>query len=378
VMPVSINELANAALDRAYKQTAGQLLLQVQAVTNNPRSQMQRALKELEDEAARLADAEQKLQIDNAVLQKTLNEYETSLKTTQALISANDNLIQESGQSLAVAGVTAKVFNTLAQTLYKNKIDPLSPAGTKAIIEQATKAGIKWNTALDFAVDYVDSEAWLAKMEGWGTGYANLTRGVVLDGIGKGWGPGTTAAQMRRYAQNIPGYAAENLTRTLQLTSYRDASVAMEQVNSDFIIGKIRIAALDDRTCISCIALHGTELKPGERVDDHYRGRCSEFYVVPGGPKMPGVMQADSRPGQRNFVEYQNGNDWFNSLPASRQQRQASFMKSPAKWLAFQDGHTLNEFVGDHVDDVFGNQKIERSLLDMLGGDAAGYYTVNQ
>lgn len=378
--PISITALANALLDRLYNQTAGRMLQQIQALTNSPTSAMQKALKELDAEADRLDNDDKRMERDNAALEKALRENEQALETTRVLIQANDNTIQASGQSVAVPATTAKVFQAITAALVAQGIDPLSPRGLSEYRRLIQQANIIWNipNALDFATNYVDSDAWVAKMERWGRGYAELTRKTILEGVQSGWGPRYTASQMRKLAQGIPNHAAENLTRTLQLTAYRDAETAMEQINGQYIEGSIRIATLDDRTCLSCISLHGTQLAPGERVDDHYRGRCSKFYQVVGGPKFPGQMQADSEPGDRRFVPYQSGIDWFNSLPESRQKAQNSFLRSPAKYRAFKDGVALSEFAGEHVDDVFGRQTPERSLLDILGGEAERYYTVNQ
>jgi hypothetical protein len=177
----------------------------------------------------------------------------------------------------------------------------------------------------------------------------------------------------------MPVSAADNLMRTLQLTSYREASLAMEELNGKYILHKIRIAALDTRTCLTCISLHGTELEPGERVDDHYRGRCTEYYVVPGGKPFPDFMQADSTPGQRNFVPFQNGEDWFNGLPEARQKLQASFVGGPGKWNAFKAGTPLRAFVAEHHDKVFGRQVVEHSLTSLFGAkQAATFYQRNQ
>lgn len=378
--PVSINELANIELDRRYKQSAGNMLLQIHAITSTPQSAMQRALKELDDEADRLVDNDERMSADNATLQKALNENEQSLEAASRLVQANDNAIQEAGQALAITAVTAKVFSAISHELARNGIDPLSSQAISVYKKATIDMGITWNTpnALDFATNYVDTTEWLYKMEGWGSGYSELTRTTILSGVKQGWGPKYTASQMRKHAENIPTHAAENLTRTLQLTSYRDASAAMETANGQFIEGKIRISALKQTSCLSCIALHGTELQPGARVDDHYRGRCTEFYQVVGGPRFPSRMQADSTPGNRRFVKYQSGPEWFSSLPESRQKAQASFAKSPAKWRAFKDGVPLSEFVGEHIDPVFGLQVVENSLVKAIGDKAEGYYTVNQ
>jgi len=221
---------------------------------------------------------------------------------------------------------------------------------------------------------YVDSPEWVARMESWGEGYADLTRTAILKAISQGAGPRAVASKMRQYAENLPGSAAESLTRTLQLTAYRENSLAMEKINGEFIQYKIRLCALTNTSCLSCIALHGTRLEVGERVDDHYNGMCSEFYVVPGGG-LPEFMQADSTPGNRQFVPFQTGEDWFASLSPERQAQQAAFQNSPAMLAAFNSGVPLSAFVGEHQDDVFGRMVVQQSLAGAIGEEAAkGFY----
>jgi hypothetical protein len=211
-------------------------------------------------------------------------------------------------------------------------------------------------------------------MSKWGPGYSDLARNAILNGISKGAGPKTTAGKLRQYVEDMPTAASDTLMRTLQLNSYRDASLAMEQMNSAFITKKIRMATLDDVTCLSCIALDGTEMDPGEEIDDHYNGRCYAYYVVPGGDETPDQRQADSEPGNRNFIPYQTGSDWFDSLSPERQAEQSSFASSPAKLAAYQDGIPLSAFVGDHEDSVFGHQFVENSLVGAIGDKAQDYY----
>jgi len=376
----TITQFTNVALDAVYKKTAGAMLAQVGALATSRNGRMQTQLKRLDEEAARLKEEKKKMTADNAVLIQTFDEYETLMTTTSSLITANDDGIQNSGIIIAAAAVTAKVFLSLSGNVMQQGGNPVSPQSLKYYTEQAAKIGVKWNTisAIDEVTKYVDSPAWIAKMEGWGKGYADLTRSVILSDIQNGSGPVASASHMRQVAEGLPVSASENLTRTLQLTSYRDASLAMETANNGYILGKVRIAELDDVTCLSCIALHGTPLEVGERVDDHYRGRCTEFYQVPGGDEFPTTMQSDSGVGNRIFVPFQKGEDWFAGLSPERQAQQASFAQSPAKFRAYNDGIKLSEFTGEHIDDVFGRQTVERSLIEMLGEDANQYYSVNQ
>jgi hypothetical protein len=229
------------------------------------------------------------------------------------------------------------------------------------------------------AIKYADSPAWLEKLRKWGKGFADLIHNVILGEIGKGAGPLATASKVRQYAEDMPRHAAQTLMRTLQNKAYLDSASEVEKMNGRFIVGRIRVATLDDATCLTCIALHGTELEKGEEVDDHFRGRCSVFYRVPGGDEFPPLMQADSTPGHRNFVPFQTGEEWFASLSPERQAQQASFRATPAKLNAYRDGHKLSEFVGEHTDPVFGRMTIEESLKGMFGEDGAkDYYVRNQ
>ena len=379
--PITIQQLEAEALEKIYLASAGRMLAQILAISNAPNSQMQRILKRLDDEADKLAEDGDRITPDNPQLEQTLNEYENTMNTTQALILANDNDIQEAALKLVVPAITAKVFTILTAYLIARNISPFSQQAVKYFSTQTVAKGIPWvmPSAADFAADYVGSTTWISRMEKWGKGYADLTRDTILKGVQEGWGPKYTASQMRRHAQNLPKSAAESLTRTLQLTSYRDASAEMELMNNKYITGKIRISALKQTTCLTCISLHGTPLAVGERVNDHYRGFCSEFYQVPGGPQYPEMMQADSTPGNRNFVPFQTGEEWFANLPPERQEQQASFLKSPAKLRAYRDGTPLSVFQGDHVDSVFGAQTVERSLKDAIGlKNAQGYYSINQ
>ena len=189
--PISIKALQDEALDAAYLKAAGPLLDQVRAITNAPNSQMQRSLRDLDLEAKRLDNEKERMKPTNAQLEKTLRDNEAAFVAAQTMILANDDGIQLSGQSLAVSAVTAKVFSAIAGQMIANKVDPMSPAGLKVFKDTIARTGISWATpdATTFARDFVNSSEWIAKMEGWGSGYAEITRSAMIDGISKGWGP---------------------------------------------------------------------------------------------------------------------------------------------------------------------------------------------
>ena len=372
----TVASAANTALDALYTKSFGATLKRIESLSKSRGSKMQASLKKFDDEAKRLKSEKKRMTVDNAQLRETISDYQDLLNETAVLIDQHGNALQESAVELAIVAVAAKVFIKLSDQMIAAGISPVSAKALAFYESQIERlgAGFVVPSSLDFARNYVDSAAWVARLDKWGAGYAQLSRDAVLKAIQNGAGPRAVASQMRQYAEGIPASAAESLTRTLQLTSYREASLAMEKVNGDFISGKIRIEELDDKTCLACIALHGTPLEVGERVDGHYNCRGTEFYIVPGGG-LPEFMQADSETGSRAFVNFQNGEDWFSSLSPERQARQAAFKSSPALLAAYRDGVSLSDFVGEHNDSVFGNQLVQRSLIDVLGQDAEKYYS---
>jgi hypothetical protein len=143
--------------------------------------------------------------------------------------------------------------------------------------------------------------------------------------------------------------------RTLHLQSYRGATALNQTANSDIITKQTRVAVLDDRTCLSCIALHGTELRVGERVDDHHRGRCTSLTDVVGLPP-------------KNIP---SGADWFNGLPEARQR----IIAGHANLEALKAGAvTLGDFVQPYQDEAFGTMVGEASLKGILGDRARDFY----
>ena len=111
------------------------------------------------------------------------------------------------------------------------------------------------------------------------------------------------------------------------------------------------IAVLDDRTCMSCISLHGTRLPINARVDDHHSGRCDSVTKVRGLP-VPVV---------------ESGEDWFNRRTDSQQQAQMGV----AAWHAWQAGaFNLDQYPRPYTDDLFGDMIGHNSLVGILGAKA--------
>lgn len=108
--------------------------------------------------------------------------------------------------------------------------------------------------------------------------------------------------------------------------------------------------------CMSCVALHGTVLRPDERINDHWNGRCESVTVVKG----------------RTPPNVETGEAWFERQPETRQRA----MMGASEYRAWQDGAiTLRDYPRTYTDPVFGEMVAANSLKGMLGDQARRYYT---
>lgn len=337
--PSSPSELIASLLDRGYAQATRQV---VQSIANMSPVVTQR-LADLEIEAQRLSEAGERLRPDNPVLRALMADLEPQLRRNAAMIEAVAPDLQSSASEAA---------GTIQRQL---ALPGFSDEALRVI-------GIAWNVpdpeAVAALVDYVNRAEFRSLINDFLPNVQQVVINQAIRGIAEGWSPLKTAREIVRMTQSVPLAQAQTMMRTLQLTSYRDATVAHQVANADIVDEVIRIAALDRRTCLACVALHGTKLQVGERVNDHHNGRCTSVVKVRG-----------------RELTVQTGEDWFNSLPIERQREQSGFATTPAKFRAFQDGAVrLNDFVQPYKDDVFGDMVREASLKGVLGDGAQRYY----
>jgi hypothetical protein len=331
-------DLVNRLLDRGYIKAARPVLdALVRGVATG--SLLARRLGELEVEAARLQADGKKLDRNNPVLRALLSDFERELRRQRALLDAQAAALQQVGidaagpiaRQLALPGVSDQILRVLGVQF--NLPDP---------------------EAVAKVVEYTNKPTWQILLEQHEKGAIESVQQIAIRGIVGGQGPVTTAREIRRAVEGLPRSQAEGMMRTLQLTAYRDAHVLVGLANADIFESQIRIATLDARTCMACVALHGTELPLGERVDDHWRGRCTSVFVVKGRPR--GV---------------QKGEAWFATQGPDAQQAQMG----QAAFKAWQAGEIqLRDFVHRETDPVFGPMVREESLKGMLGDAAKRFY----
>lgn len=325
----SLRELLSRLLDRGYDSAVSSVLGAI--ASGSTEGVVARRLTELEQEAARLAAAGERLDVDNPVLVALLTDLEPVLRADAAEMDA---IVAE----LQARGIDAS--GTLARTMALPGVDDSTLAAV----------GVRWNVADPEAVarlvNYAESAAWADEVARFPGVVLETVRNQAIRGFVAGWGPRRTAERIIEVTRGMPVSYANTLMRTMFLQSYRAGTAAQMVANADVIEGQIRVAALDDRTCLACIALHGTEMEVGERVLDHHNGRCTSVAVVRGRARV-----------------VRTGEAWFRSLPAERQQSIAG----PGAYEVLRDGRArLADFVERYDDAVFGEMLREAALKRAL------------
>lgn len=322
--------LLEQLLDRGYYSTINPV---VRSLARWEQGAIGARLQQLETEIERLEADDERLQPDNIIFRDLVRDVRETMNTqTRALIEAVAPDLNEQG---IIAGEQwfTQTTNPTGLGISFNRPDP---------------------EAIRALVDRLQSDAWKDKIAGYADDVADTLQNTIIRGVVLGKNPRATAADIRRFMDTYPRYRAETLMRTMQLTAYREANAAHVVANADIIEVQIRIAALDDRTCLACIALHGTELAVGERVDGHHNCRCTSVAIVKGRPR-----------------EVVSGEDWFKGLPEERQRTIAGH----ANHEAMMAGKVkLSDFVKPYEDPLYGRMVNQASLKDILGGRAKDFY----
>ncbi len=335
--PQRLAQLVNELLEGDYAATAGRTIAAI--FTDGTSGLINRRVNEVRAEAERLKALGQKFDRDNPVLRALLADIQTQLNTNAQSVS---------GAGAAIQASAAALGGNVAQQLALPGFTP----------EQLAQIGIAWNVpdpaALNAAIGFVDNPAWAEEVGNYEPLVLQAIENVILTGIVEGWGARRMARELTARVQTLPVSQADNLLRTLQGQSFREAQLLHRLANADILTGQIRIAALDDRTCLACISLHGQELALNERIDDHHRGRCTSIPMVKGRAR-----------------DVARGEEWFNGLPEERQRKIAGH----ANFEAMAAGAVrLADFVQPYQSQVFGDMLRQASLISILPEQAQEFY----
>lgn len=330
----TVAALLDRLLDRGYEQATRAVLEAILSTVNT--GVMAVRLNQLENRASELAAAGEALSASDPIVRAVLADFDEAVAAQRGLLSTGASHAAEQGAQ--AAGVAQR---------------QLALGGVNDDV--LARIGVTWNTpdpeAVQALVNVTSSDAWRAELSRYAEDAGERVRNIALNGIIEGRNPVSIAREVREAITGIPAYRANNLMRTAQLHSYRTASAVYQAANADLAQRIVRIGTLDDRICMCCVALHGTEIQPGEPVQDHHQGRCTSVMIVRG-----------------REVTIRTGEAWFRAQPEARQLN----LMGDAAYEAWRAGQVeLRDFVQPYDDPVFGRMVREASLKSIVRSRAS-------
>lgn len=232
--------------------------------------------------------------------------------------------------------------------------DVLSNVGTPPIFSLSRIAA---------TIDYVDSPTFTQIVNGLLPHYSDRIGAVIINGQANGLNPREVAAQIMRLFVGDGGANPalradiERLTRTLQVYASRRATGQVYRATG--IEQWIWSAALDDRTCMMCVAMHGTvhELEREPYLNDHHNGRCA---MVPVNERVRELGFSGAIP------RYETGVQWLAGQPASRQR----LILGPTLYDAYVDGSFVfspDKVTTTYTNPLFGEMRRPDTITNILG-----------
>jgi hypothetical protein len=208
--------------------------------------------------------------------------------------------------------------------------------------------------AIKRLVDYADSPAFRQRYDAFGSYHAEFVRDSILSLTAQGKNSRAISAFLEGWT-NMPRSQAENQVRTMQAYASRRAAHASYAANREIVSEWMWYAALDARTCPSCISKHGQRYGHDAILNDHHRGRCTPVPVVRGARWPDTVI---------------TGPDWFATL-TDEEQRQ---IMGPGRLDALNRGEIAwGDMSQVYRDPIYGEMQRVRPLRGgSRGGGAPG------
>lgn len=160
--------------------------------------------------------------------------------------------------------------------------------------------------------------------------------------IATGKGP-KVAAQNFRDVAKVPLQRATTIARTETMKAYNAASHETYR-QSPVVQGWTWHAELDDRTCSACWAMAGTVHSNDEILTGHINDRCTPIPKTLSWEELgfTGIKDTQYKPPL--------GSDVFKGLSEAEQRR----ILGPGKYDLYKDGAPLEDFVGTHKSEKWG------------------------
>jgi hypothetical protein len=296
--------------------------------------ELNRRISDLQGEAERLAGEGKRLTADNPFL-------------VSLTVTLSDDMAR---QNVALRGVASQMQ---AEGINAARVLHRQFALGNFDDNQLAQMGIRYNVpnpeALSAVVDYTGREEFARAMRISSDVVLKTVNNQIVMGMAQGWSPNRLAETISATVKDLPLSQASTMMRTLQLSSYRQATYLYDQTNADIIQYRQRIGVLDGRICMACLALHGTMLAPNETVNDHHNGRCMSIAVI-----IPSISP-----------RVVTGEDYWRGLSDADKRELAG----AGAYEALASGRAqLRDFVQTYEDDLFGEMVRQKSLKDVIAG----------
>lgn len=330
------SDLLRRLIDGGYLEAAGPVLDAIGA----PDERLKRRLTELQDEAERLKEVGELLKPDNAYVVAFMSDVDRRLaENKKAMDGAAPNIIKTAAGNGGEGGRQMPLLFTD------------DPGGAAQIL-------VSWNEvsaeAINSITELLTSEAWQQVLGDYAATVQQNIQNLILRGFVEGWSPAAVVNQLSAMGAGLPVSYANTLIRTLYLNAYRRGTTESYKANADILEYAVRVATLDNRVCMACVMLHGTQIGLDEVVADHWNGRCTSVAKIKGIP-----------------LNVPTGQDWFLAQPSGVQQE----MMGPAAYAAWQAGKiNLGDLVHTSEDPLFGGMVNVASLKSLLGDGASEFY----
>jgi len=181
---------------------------------------------------------------------------------------------------------------------------------------------------------------------------------ALIEGVVLGRSPRDTAAELQR-AYGLPLTKALTISRTEHVRAHRLATLESYRRNPHIVKGWIRMSSLvPGRTCMGCVALHGTKHGLDEPLEDHPNGLC---YSVPDTVSLAelGITGVPD-----TALEVETGEQWFRRQPEAVQRR----MMGQGTYEAWRAGQfAFEELVKWRHSDDWGDTPGVTPLRELLG-----------
>lgn len=183
--------------------------------------------------------------------------------------------------------------------------------------------------------------------DSYGTREADAILQRMITGVARGQHPRVIARDVvrRGYSQSLTRMMAT--MRTEPARAYHESSRQQYQ-RSGVVIGYRRLATLDERTCIACLASDGRRYDLNEQFDAHVNCRCAMIPIL-----------GDDEP------DWELGQQWFERQEPVTQRR----ILGDGKYDLWQSGQVqFSDFAATRRDDVWGNSVVPATIQELVGG----------